>query len=164
MTDRLFTACPKVNLFLHVTGRRNDGYHTLESLVSFGKNGDQLRAKKGDFLSLSVEGPFASALEGGGGNLVLDAALALQDWALEVGQTVTGAELVLEKNLPVAAGIGGGSADAAATLNALVSLWGLTISDDDLHEIGLGLGADVPVCLGSRSRMMRGQPNDAGNR
>jgi len=156
MTSIALQACPKVNLFLHVTGRRDDGYHTLESLVSFAKMGDRLDARAGGLLSLSVEGPFAAVLEGGEGNLVLNAALALQDWARNAGQTVTGAEMVLEKNLPVASGIGGGSADAAAALNALVSLWSLDISENVLRDLALELGADVPVCLASGSRMMRG--------
>ena len=149
-------ARPKVNLFLHVTARRDDGYHMLESLVSFVDSGDRLDVSAGEFLSLSVDGPFAGALEQGQGNLVLSAALALQDWAREAGHAVAGAELVLEKNLPIASGIGGGSADAAAALNALVSLWGLEISKDELLGIALELGADVPVCVESRSRIMRG--------
>ncbi len=156
MTQSFSLARPKVNLFLHVTGRRDDGYHTLESLVSFTENGDRLTVTRGDILSLSIEGSFAAALEQGQGNLVLNAALALQDWAREAGQTVAGAEMVLEKNLPVAAGIGGGSADAAAALNALVALWKLDVPQDALLEIALELGADVSVCVASRSRMMRG--------
>ena len=156
MTSVSLLARPKVNLFLHVIGRRDDGYHLLESLVSFGETGDRLSVSAGDFLSLSVEGPFAQTLEAGEGNLVLSAAVALQDWARDAGQDVSGVELVLEKNLPVAAGIGGGSADAAAALKALVSLWKLDISEDELLDIGLELGADVPVCIAGRSRMMRG--------
>ena len=156
MSKNSFLARAKVNLFLHVTGRRDDGYHLLESLVSFAETGDRLDVAAGEFLSLGVEGPFAEALVGGGGNLVLDAALALQDWARESGQTVAGAEMVLEKNLPVASGIGGGSADAAAALDALVSLWELDVPQDALLYIALELGADVPVCVAGRSRIMRG--------
>jgi len=156
MTKISLLARSKVNLFLHVTGRRDDGYHLLESLVAFSESGDRLDVSAGDFLSLSVEGPFAATLEAGESNLVLSAALLLQDWARASGQAVSGAALVLEKNLPVASGIGGGSADAAAALNALVSHWRLDISDEALHEIALELGADVPVCLASKSRMMRG--------
>jgi len=156
MTDISMLARPKVNLFLHVLGRRSDGYHTLESLVSFAESGDRLDASAGDLLSLSVEGPFAETLAAGQSNLVLSAAQSLQDWARRAEHSVAGANLLLEKNLPVAAGIGGGSADAAATLNALASLWKLDIPRDDLHGIALDLGADVPVCLESRTQMMRG--------
>lgn len=133
----------KLNLFLHVTGRRADGYHLLDSLVAFADIGDRISAKQADSLSLSITGRFSGALTGEADNLVLRAARLLAE---EAGRTPAAA-LTLEKNLPVAAGIGGGSADAAATLRALVRLWDLEIPPDRLMALGLRLGADVPACL-----------------
>lgn len=133
----------KLNLFLHVTGRRPDGYHLLDSLVAFTEAGDRITAKPADSLRLTVTGPFAGALSGEADNLVLRAARLMSE---EVGRTPDVA-LTLEKNLPVAAGIGGGSADAAATLRALIRLWSLEIPASRLAELGLRLGADVPACL-----------------
>ena len=135
----------KVNLYLHITGRRADGLHLLESLVAFAEAGDALYAEPADELSLEVAGPFARALAGEADNLVLRAARALAP-----GQ---GARLVLEKNLPVAAGIGGGSADAAAALRLLSRLWGI---GTDLEPLAAGLGADVPVCLAGATCGMAG--------
>ena len=126
----------KVNLYLHIVGRRADGLHLLESLVAFAEAADTLYAEPARRLSLEVAGPFAGALAGEADNLVLRAARALAP-----GQ---GARLVLEKNLPVAAGLGGGSADAAAALRLLSRLWGV---EADLEALAAGLGADVPVCL-----------------
>ena len=140
----------KVNLHLHVLGRREDGYHLLDSLVVFPELGDRLEAEPAAGLSLSVAGPFADQLPSDGGNLVLRAAEALA--ARAPGR---GAALRLEKALPVAGGIGGGSADAAAALRALSRLWGLR--PGDAEGLALGLGADVPVCLGApRPAMMGG--------
>ena len=126
----------KVNLYLHVVGRRADGLHLLESLVAFADAGDVLCAEPADALSLEVTGPFARALAGEADNLVLRAARALAP-----GRR---ARLVLEKNLPVAAGLGGGSANAAAALRLLSRLWGV---EADLAALAAGLGADAPVCL-----------------
>jgi 4-diphosphocytidyl-2-C-methyl-D-erythritol kinase len=133
----------KLNLFLHVTGRRADGYHLLDSLVAFADIGDRISAEPADSLSLSITGRFAGALTGEADNLVLRAARLLAE---ETGRTPVVA-LTLEKNLPVAAGIGGGSADAAATLRALIRLWDLEVSQEQLMALALRLGADVPVCL-----------------
>ena len=138
-------AAAKINLFLHVTGRRDDGYHLLDSLVVFAGIGDVLRAQPADELSLSLVGPFGSALAGEQDNLVLRAARALGG---------NGARLTLEKNLPVASGIGGGSADAAAALRVLCRLWKL--APPGLQGIALALGADVPVCMAGRPSRMRG--------
>lgn len=113
-------AWAKVNLYLHVTGKRPDGYHLLDSLVVFAGIGDTLRVEAADDLSLSVDGPTAALLDGMGGNIVLDAAQALA----RAAQIPALARIHLTKRLPVAAGIGGGSADAAATLLALSRLWG----------------------------------------
>ena len=155
----------KVNLYLHVTGRRADGYHLLDSLAVFPAVGDRLLAMPAEALSLTFEGPFGAVLAGEAdnpetGNLVLRAARALGGTA--------GARIVLEKHLPVASGIGGGSADAAATLRLLCRLWDLPLAatpvasvrgapaSAGLARIALRLGADVPVCLASRAARMGG--------
>jgi len=141
------TAHAKLNLALHVRARRPDGYHELESLFAFCADGDGLRgaAREDGALSLAIEGPFAEDLDAGEDNLVLRAARALQA-ASAAGQ---GADLILDKRLPIAAGIGGGSADAAATLRLLVRLWGIRPASIDFPAIAAALGADVPACLGS---------------
>ena len=150
---RLTQAAPaKVNLTLHVTGRRADGYHLLDSLVVFGPAADVLHAVPAEGLSLTLEGPFAGGLAAEADNLVLRAARALAGWA---GRSL-GAALVLEKHLPVASGIGGGSADAAAALVLLSRLWGLAVPDGALMALAAGLGADVPVCLAGRPTCMGG--------
>ncbi|MFQ5624744.1 MAG: 4-(cytidine 5'-diphospho)-2-C-methyl-D-erythritol kinase [Paracoccaceae bacterium] len=141
---REFARC-KVNLTLHVTGRRDDGYHLLDSLVVFPDIGDVVEVAPSAALTLEVRGKFADAL-GGAGNLVLRAA-ALCD------AQGRGAALRLTKNLPVASGIGGGSADAAATVRLLCRYWKL---DPPAPEALLSLGADVPVCLDGRAARMRG--------
>ncbi len=146
MSATLIEPAPaKVNLFLHVTGRRDDGYHLLDSLVVFAGIGDVLHAQPANELSLGLAGPFGSTLAGEPDNLVLRAARALGG---------DGARLRLEKNLPVASGIGGGSADAAAALRLLCRMWKLT--PPDLPGIALTLGADVPVCLAGRPSRMSG--------
>ena len=142
------TARAKVNLFLHVLGRRPDGYHLLDSLAVFPNVADVVHVEAADDLELSVEGPFARALNGD--NLVMQAARALQ----RAGGVKKGARLVLQKNLPVASGIGGGSADAAAALRVLNRLWQIALPPAELAQIAFGLGADVPVCLlGEPARM-----------
>jgi 4-diphosphocytidyl-2-C-methyl-D-erythritol kinase len=146
------SAPAKVNLYLHVTGRRDDGYHLLDSLAVFASATDTLRAAPHHDLALEVTGPFAAGLSADSSNLVLRAARAL---AAATGQRA-GARLVLEKHLPVASGIGGGSADAAATLRLLCRFWGIAPPSAALQEIALGLGADVPVCLRSVSCRMGG--------
>lgn len=153
MTAWLTEAAPaKVNLSLLVTGRRPDGYHLLDSLVVFGPAQDRLRGRPASLLSLRIEGPFAAGLAAEENNLVLRAGRALAAWA---GRDA-GAELVLEKHLPVASGIGGGSADAAAALRLLCRLWGLRPAAAALSDLALGLGADVPVCLQSAPARMQG--------
>jgi 4-diphosphocytidyl-2-C-methyl-D-erythritol kinase len=135
----------KVNLFLHVTGKRADGYHVLDSLAVFPAVGDVVGAHAADELSLKISGRFGAVLQAEADNLLLRAARALCPGA--------GVALSLEKNLPVASGIGGGSADAAAALRLLAELWE---TEAPLHEIALGLGADVPVCLDSAPARMGG--------
>ncbi|MET0250362.1 MAG: 4-(cytidine 5'-diphospho)-2-C-methyl-D-erythritol kinase [Sphingobium sp.] len=147
------TAFAKINLALHVRGRRDDGYHSLESLFVFAADGDRLHAVLDHHLRLKVEGPFAQGLETDADNLVLRAAIALRDFA-EVRE---GARLVLDKRLPVASGIGGGSADAAATLRLLIRLWGLDVDEADLLHLALSLGSDVPACLASRTQFVGGR-------
>jgi 4-diphosphocytidyl-2-C-methyl-D-erythritol kinase len=151
--DRLTETAPaKVNLYLHVTGRRDDGYHLLDSLVVFAGIGDTLRAEPAATLSLRLDGPFAAMLAGQPDNLVLRAARALAT----ATRTARGAALCLEKRLPVASGIGGGSADAAATLRLLCRLWELPVDAGTLSRLAEQLGADVPVCLRGRPARMQG--------
>jgi 4-diphosphocytidyl-2-C-methyl-D-erythritol kinase len=142
----------KINLFLHVGTRRADGFHALQSLAVFTGLGDVLEMEAAADLSLSIQGPFAKALEGEGDNLVLRAARSLlQDAAAGSAR----ARLTLTKNLPVASGIGGGSADAAAALRGLSRLCGA--SGNGLHEIAAKLGSDIPVCLDSLAAFMEGR-------
>jgi 4-diphosphocytidyl-2-C-methyl-D-erythritol kinase len=137
----------KVNLYLHVLGRRADGYHLLDSLIAFADIGDEVTATPADTLTLTVGGPEAEAIAGlGDDNLVLHAARLL---AARAGISA-GASLHLDKRLPAAAGIGGGSSDAAATLRALSRLWAHRLDDAALMALALELGADVPACLGGR--------------
>ena len=137
----------KVNLALAVTGRRADGYHLLDTVVAFADVGDRLTARPSPDLSLTVDGPFAAGLDDTADNLVMSAARTLRDR----GGVTEGAALRLEKHLPVASGIGGGSADAAATLRLLSRLWDLPLSMADLTGLALELGADVPMCLDGRT-------------
>lgn len=151
MTDRVIElAAAKVNLCLHVTGRRDDGYHVLDSMVVFADFGDELVLERAKEMSLDVCGPFADGLSADSDNLVLSAARAL------VGADVT-AKIRLTKNLPVASGIGGGSADAAAALRGVLALAGRhNYSNKDVHQLAIGLGADVPACLVSQVLRMSG--------
>lgn len=147
MSARVF-APAKINLTLEVGGPRADGYHPLQSAVVFAGEGDWIEATDAETLSLTISGPFAGALKADGDNLVLRAARLLD--------AKRGAALKLEKNLPIASGIGGGSADAAAALIALNQIWGLGKATDDLARIAANLGADVPVCVHQRSAWMTG--------
>ena len=142
----------KVNLTLHVLGRRSDGYHEIESLVAFADMGDRLTLAAAEGLSLDVAGPTADAAGTGNDNLVLKAAHALRERiaGLRLGS------FRLEKNLPVAAGLGGGSSDAAAALRLLARQNGLSLEDERLRAAACATGADVPVCLDPKTRMMRG--------
>lgn len=160
------TAYAKINLALHVRARRADGYHDIESLFAFAKDGDVLSAQSrpDGQISLSIAGPFAASLSSGPDNLVIRAAEALRK---DRGVT-KGADISLTKNLPVASGIGGGSADAAAALRLLSRLWKLTFAvdrqspypvsgeafagtarenTDELVRIAASLGSDVPACV-----------------
>ncbi len=149
LTDR---APAKINLTLHVVGRGADGYHELESLVAFSRTGDRLTLEPGDKLQLHVAGPTAGASGDPEKNLVIKAArqLAERVEGLRVGA------FTLAKTLPVAAGIGGGSSDAAAALRLLARLNALASDDPSLFEAARATGADVSVCLAAKARMMRG--------
>jgi len=148
------TAYAKLNLALHVRAREADGYHRLETVFAFAEDGDELSAAEGAGLELEVTGRFAGAIGGDpAGNLVMRAAGALR----EAYGVERGARLRLDKRLPVAAGIGGGSADAAAALRLLVRWWGLRWEPARLEAIARGLGADVPACLWSRTARGEGR-------
>ena len=149
----------KINLALHVTGQRADGYHLLDMLVTFTQHGDRLgfRASEHDEFSLSGRfSPLLAADADGGGNLVLKARDLLRRAARDAGLEAPPVRIHLEKNLPVASGIGGGSADAAATLRGLAKLWNLALPMDTMTALTLKLGADVPMCLVSRPLIARG--------
>lgn len=143
------TAYAKVNLALHVRARRPDSYHELESVFAFCADGDSLRGSARDDgeIALTIEGDFAEGLGAGEDNLVVRAARALQ----AASGTQLGANLILDKSLPIASGIGGGSADAAAALRLLVKLWDIRPMELDFPAIAASLGADVPACLGSQT-------------
>jgi 4-diphosphocytidyl-2-C-methyl-D-erythritol kinase len=152
MTLRV-VAPAKVNLSLQITGKRADGYHLLDSLVAFAAFGDELEFSESSDLSLTVKGEFAHELaHGKATNLVLKAAEALKESA----SVNNGVHITLTKAIPVGAGLGGGSADAAAALRGLCCFWGIEVSGNVLSEIALQLGSDVPVCLHSHMAYMRG--------
>lgn len=142
----------KINLFLHVTGRRDDGYHTLQSLVVFAAAGDTLSFSNHDSLFIDLQGYFGNDLGDPRDNLVYKAAQAL---GAEYGFAPR-AHITLQKNLPVASGMGGGSSDAAAALNGLSRLWGLREERGRLMRIAGTLGADVPACLMRRPVWVEG--------
>ncbi|WP_245964336.1 4-(cytidine 5'-diphospho)-2-C-methyl-D-erythritol kinase [Sphingorhabdus wooponensis] len=139
-------AFAKINLALHVRKRRYDGYHDIETLFAFAQDGDILNARPAKDLSLEIVGPFGADLNADENNLVLKAALSLQAH-FGVKQ---GAAIRLDKRLPIASGIGGGSADAAATARLLNKLWTLGASERELADILAPLGADIPACVFSR--------------
>lgn len=139
------TAFAKINLALHVRARRPDGYHAIETLFAFAEDGDRLTAEDGDGVRLSVSGPFAAGLDAGPANLVHRAASELRA-AFAVAD---GVALQLDKRLPVAAGLGGGSADAAAALRLLARRWRIAPDAPEIGAIARRLGADVPACLAS---------------
>jgi 4-diphosphocytidyl-2-C-methyl-D-erythritol kinase len=143
----------KINLALHVRARRPDGYHTLETLFAFTRFGDRLEARPAADWSLEVTGPTAAAAEPLADNLVLAAARAFAG----ATQTATRYAFRLEKRIPVAAGLGGGSADAAAALRLLNRLAGSPLQAGDLELLGAGLGADVPACVRSASALGYGR-------
>ncbi|SCY76155.1 4-(cytidine 5'-diphospho)-2-C-methyl-D-erythritol kinase [Rhizobium sp. NFACC06-2] len=161
-TETIEAAPAKINLALHVTGQRADGYHLLETLVTFTEAGDTIRIRDTDADSFSISGPFGDLLRAGDGgdNLVTRARDLLRNALASTGQAAPPVAIHLEKNLPVASGIGGGSADAAATLRGLLRHWRAGIAPDTLASMALTLGADVPMCLESRSLIARGIGED----
>ncbi len=156
VTEAVVEAAPaKINLALHVTGRRPDGYHELESLVVFAGVADELVVHRAPADSLTVTGPFAAAAGSADANLVTRAVAAFRSrWPDHVTH---GLKIELHKNLPVAAGLGGGSADAAAALRLMSESGEGSVSDKALAVVALSLGADVPACLVGRPCEVRGK-------
>lgn len=154
----------KINLALHVTGRRADGYHLLDTLVTHGGAADLVSAalapaQAGDGaprITLTITGRFGARLDAGPDNLVVRAARLLADAAMGAGARPGDVALSLDKQLPLASGIGGGSSDAAATLRLLNRLWRLELSRNDLARLALPLGADVPMCVWGATLRARG--------
>ena len=147
------TAYAKLNLALHVRAREPDGYHRIETIFAFAEDGDRLSATPADTLELRIDGPFGAGLSCGPGNLVMAAAQTLR----QRFKVDAGAAILLDKRLPVASGIGGGSADAAAALRLLARMWEIEVPAGALHEIAAALGADVPACLASRTARGEGR-------
>jgi len=146
------TAGAKLNLYLHLTGKRDDGYHLLDSLVCFLAIGDTITVAAAEELSLSIEGEFSTTLQANDNNLVMRAAKALQSYT----GTTQGAAITLHKHLPVAAGLGGGSSDAATAAKLLRALWGVAVSQEALTQLLLPLGADMAVCVHGGPAFMSG--------
>lgn len=150
----------KINLALHVVGQRADGHHLLESLVTFADRGDRVGLAPADADRFTVSGPFAADLPitagQQAGNLVLRARDLLREELRSRNSAAGPVHLHLEKNLPIASGIGGGSADAAATLRGLLDLWDARIELSRLEAIALALGADVPMCLNGIPLLAKG--------
>ena len=142
----------KINLYLYITGRRADGFHLVDSLVGFTTLGDVLTIRAGEPLDIVTDGPFAGRLPPPSKNLVYRAAQLLADAAGVPAQ----AHITITKNLPVAAGIGGGSTDAAAAMKALAALWGIADGNVDMYKLGRTLGADMPACLLAQSTYASG--------
>ena len=155
---RLWRAPAKVNLTLHVLGRRTDGWHELDSVVAFAGCCDRLAFEPADSLSLTIDGPTALAAGPADDNLVLRAARALAERVprLRLGR------FHLLKTLPVAAGLGGGSSDAAAALRALAAANGIAPDDERLYAAAAAVGSDAPVCLAPRARRMTGRGERRG--
>lgn len=148
----------KINLALHVTGQRSDGYHLIDSLVTFTEAGDRVEASLADADRFTLSGPFAGALTqtDAADNLVLRARDSLRAALAAQGARTPFVHLHLTKNLPVSSGIGGGSADAAATIRLLERLWQSRLPEDARDRLALTLGADLPMCLRTRPLIARG--------
>ena len=156
MTPFSLFAPAKVNLALHVLGRRADGYHDLDSIVAFADVGDWLTFSGAGRFSVTADGPFAASLPASDDNIIAGAFAAVADIAGTRGRTLPPVAVHLTKNLPVASGIGGGSSDAATAIKGFLRIAGLDGLDDDIMAAALKLGADVPVCLLGRPCRMRG--------
>ena len=149
----VLTAPAKINLALHVTGRRSNGYHDLDSLVVFAAFGDTISVRRAAADAFTTSGPFGTGIPDDATNLVVRARDALR---AAFPDQATPVSIHLEKHIPVASGVGGGSSDAAATLHALARLWAVHHDLTLLAEIGLPLGADIPMCLHSAPLIARG--------
>jgi len=147
-----FFAPAKINLYLHITAKRRDGYHSLESLVAFANYGDEISVAPSDKLTLTINGPCSKGLQSNADNIVIKAAKLLAN-SNGVDQK---AKITLTKNLPISSGMGGGSADAAATLHALSKLWNLSLKTIDFSNLAEKLGADVSVCLKNTPSIITG--------
>lgn len=156
MTVLTLFAPAKVNLALHVLGRRPDGYHELDSIVAFASVGDRLTFTPAPDFAITATGPFAAALPPGADNIIARSWAAAQQIAAQCGKALPPVAVHLEKNLPVASGIGGGSANAAAALKGFLGLAGLAADLPQVAAAALRLGADVPVCLAGRACRMQG--------
>jgi len=148
-------AFAKINLALHVRERTADGYHRIETIFAFCEDGDAVSAEPADNLSLRISGPFATSLDDRD-NIVFRAAEALR----QANGVESGAMLSLDKRLPVAAGLGGGSADAAAALRLLNRLWGINRPAGRLESVARGLGADVAACVRSETSVGKGKGDE----
>jgi 4-diphosphocytidyl-2-C-methyl-D-erythritol kinase len=146
----------KINLALHVLGRRSDGYHELDSIVAFADVGDQLTFLPGEPFDIVAEGPFAAKLPEPSANIIAKAHAAVTGILQTRGVAMPQASVRIVKNLPVASGIGGGSSNAAAAMKGFLRLAGIPDLDDEIMAAGLRLGADVPVCLRRAACRMRG--------
>jgi 4-diphosphocytidyl-2-C-methyl-D-erythritol kinase len=146
----------KINLALHITGRRPDGFHLIESLAVFTRHGDRVTVAAASEDSFSASGPFGAEIPLDGGNLVVRARDVVRSLANFHSVRLQPVSIHLTKHLPIASGIGGGSSDAAATLTALNRLCSFGLSPEQLTEIGKELGADVPMCLRSSPLIARG--------
>lgn len=149
-------AFAKINLALHVLGRRADGYHELDSIVAFASVGDLITVKEARETVLEISGPFAAAVPANVQNIALQAHAKLKLLYQSHGAALPPVHIHLVKNLPVASGIGGGSADAAAVLRALLKLFPANLSDDEIAQYALQIGADVPVCFNQKTCRMQG--------
>ncbi|HTV69061.1 MAG TPA: 4-(cytidine 5'-diphospho)-2-C-methyl-D-erythritol kinase, partial [Rhizobiaceae bacterium] len=153
-----FLAAPaKINLALHVVGRRADGYHLIESLAVFTRFGDRIEIALSDEDSFTVSGRYAADVPTDRTNLIVKARDALRR---HVGADASPVSIALEKNLPVASGVGGGSSDAAVALRGLAHAWNANVDHATLARIGLALGADVPMCLAAKPLLARGVGDD----
>lgn len=152
------TTAIKVNLSLHVVGQRQDGYHLLDSLVVFCRAGDHITLEKANENKFFINGPYSNGLSPNNDNLILKAFHRFMQFCPQ--ENISPVHICLEKNLPLASGVGGGSGDAAAVLHGLKHLWNISISDQDMMAMACEIGADVPICLAAltnpNARLMQG--------
>ena len=149
-------ACAKINLALHVLGRGQDGYHQLDSVVAFADIADEIKLRVGKTNSLLVTGPFANQVPAGEENIIFKSLTIASEICASYGTSLPPLEIHLEKNLPVAAGVGGGSADAAAFLRAVFRMFEIELTQGQVKSLATKLGADVPVCYFQKPARMQG--------